>query len=107
VLLRPVPVRTATGTIRSKTWQPAGEYWQFPVGMRGSFREPTRVPLAEHYLLRIEAEGQPEELRYPVNTVAAEGLEVGQRGQPALHAAALGGERDLLRPGATAGDGRA
>jgi hypothetical protein len=79
VFLRPVPVETATGTVRSKTFKPAGEYVQYQPGSRSSFRSATRIPIAECYVLGIEVTGEQDELRYAVNTTAATRFEVGQR----------------------------
>lgn len=77
VFLRPVPVRTASGVIRSKTPKPAGEYVQYPVGSDRGFRSPTRIQLAEHVVLGIQVEGRQEEWTYAVNTAAAPTFAVG------------------------------
>jgi hypothetical protein len=77
VLLRPVPVRTATGVIRAKTFRSAGEYVQYQPGVREGFRTPTTIKLAEHYLLQIEVPGDSNDFRYAVNTAAAPGFNVG------------------------------
>lgn len=79
VFLRPVPVQTATGVIQSKTFKPAGEYVQYPVGNRQGFRSPTTIRLAEHFVLGIRVEGQSEDWTYAVNTAMAPQFEVGQQ----------------------------
>ncbi len=77
--LRPVPVRTARGVIRCKTFKAAGEYVQYPAGDRSGFRAPARIPMAEHYVLEIVLDGQPTALTYAVNTTAATAFDVGQQ----------------------------
>jgi hypothetical protein len=77
--LRPVPVRTATGIIRSKTFTPAGQYVQYPVGDRQGFRSPTTIQMAEHFVLGIQVEGQSDQFRYAVNTTAAVAFDIGRR----------------------------
>ncbi len=79
VFLRPVPIRTTEGVIRSKTLKPAGEYVQYPVGNRQGFRSPTTIQLAEHFVLGIQADGQSDEWTFAVNTAAAPAFEIGQR----------------------------
>lgn len=79
--LRPVPVQTALGVIRSKSYKPAGEYWQQPVGNREGFWTPTRIPIAECYVFGILVEGRPGEARIARNTVEARAFNVGQRVQ--------------------------
>ena len=77
--LRPVPVRTASGVVRTKTFRPEGQYVQYPVGNREGFRTPTTIQLAEHYVLDIEVDGQTGEFRYAVNTAGAAAFDVGQQ----------------------------
>jgi hypothetical protein len=77
--LRPAPIRTASGTIRSKEFSPAGQYVQYPVGDRQGFRTPTTIKLAEHFVLDIDVDGQSGPFRYAVNTTAATAFDVGQR----------------------------
>lgn len=76
--LRPAPIRTATGVIRSKTFQPAGAYVQYQPGDRSGFQTPTTIATAENFVLGIQVEGQPKELGYALNAVAASAFEVGQ-----------------------------
>lgn len=77
--LRPVPVRTASGIIRSKTFAAAGQYVQYPVGDRQGFRSPTTIQMAEHFVLDIQVDGQSSQFRYAVNTTAATAFDIGQR----------------------------
>jgi|SRR5688500_18713086 hypothetical protein len=79
VLLRPVPVKTATGVVRTKTFKPAGQYVQYPPGDRQGFRSPTTIQLAEHYVLDIDVSDQSDEFRYAINTAGAAAFDVGQR----------------------------
>ncbi len=76
VLLRPVPARTATGVIRSKTFAPAGEYVRYESGNR--YAQRTSIPMAEHFVLGIQVPGRSEELRYPVDPRAAATFEIGE-----------------------------
>ena len=78
-MLRPVPVRTASGVVRCKTFKAAGEYLQYPVGDRSNFRTPTRIAMPEHYVLEIAVDGRSDQFRYAVNGTAATAFEVGQR----------------------------
>lgn len=79
VFLRPVPVRTTNGIVRSKQFKPEGQYVQYPVGDRPGFRGPTTVHLAEHFVLDIEVDGESSPFRYAVNTAAAAAFDIGQR----------------------------
>lgn len=79
VFLRPAPLRTATGTIQSKTFQPAGAYVQYQPGTRQGFYTPTTIPTSEHFVIGIRVPGQPTELRYAANPTEASGLEIGQQ----------------------------
>ena len=81
VFLRPAPVQTALGVIHSKSYKPAAEYWQQPVGNRDGFWTPTRIPIAECYIFGIQVEGQAGEARIARNTVEAQAFNVGQRVQ--------------------------
>lgn len=78
VFLRPVPTKSAVGVIRNKQFKPAGEYTQQHAGQRSGFYAPTRIPIAECYIFEIQVEGWPEMARAALNTVAAQGFEVGQ-----------------------------
>jgi hypothetical protein len=77
--LRPVPIRTAAGVIRSKEFATGGQYVQYPVDSRPGFRTPTTIQLADHFILAIEVDGRSDALRYAVNTTAASAFHVGQR----------------------------
>ena len=79
--LRPAPEQTALGVIHSKSYKPAGEYWQQPVGNRDGFWTPTRIPIAECYIFGIQVEGQAGEARIARNTIEAQAFNVGQRVQ--------------------------
>ena len=78
VFLRPVPVETARGVIRGKTFQAGGEYLQYQPGNRQGFRSPTKITMAEHYVLAIEVPGRDDTFRYAVNTAMAPSFDVGQ-----------------------------
>jgi hypothetical protein len=79
--LRPVPVQTVVGIIRSKSFKPAGEYWQQPAGNRDSFWTATRIPIAECYIFGIQVDGQVDEARASLNTIESQAFNVGQRVQ--------------------------
>ncbi len=81
VLLRPVPRHSALGAIVSKTFKPAGTYWQYPVGARPGLRVANPIPISECYVFEVKAEGMPAPVHYPLNTVASEQFRVGQRVQ--------------------------
>jgi hypothetical protein len=77
--LRPVPVQTAAGIIRSKSFKPAGEYWQQPAGNRDSFWTATRIPIAECYIFGIQVDERAGEARASLNTIESQAFNVGQR----------------------------
>jgi hypothetical protein len=79
--LRPAPVQTAFGVIRSKSYKPAGHYWQEAVGSRDGFRTPTRISIAECYIFGILVDGRPGEARIACNIVEARTFNVGQKVQ--------------------------
>ena len=79
VFLRPVPLQTTRGVVRSKTFHAAGEYLQYPPGSRQGFRNPTKITMAEHFVLEIEVPDSKEPFRYAVNAALAPGFEVGQK----------------------------
>ena len=79
VFLRPASASTAIGTIRSKTYRPAGTYTQFQPGVDRGFRTPTEIPIAESYVFEIAIDGRSDPLRYSLNTTASERFSVGQR----------------------------
>ena len=78
--LRAAQAKTATGVIVGKTLQPAGIYRQYPGGRREGLREPSEIPIAESVVFAIKVEGLGT-VRYPLNTVAAQRFEVGQKVQ--------------------------
>jgi hypothetical protein len=51
---------------------------QYPVGDRKGFWAPATIPRAEHFVLGISVEGQPDELHYPISPRAASSYMVGQ-----------------------------
>jgi len=77
--LRPVPVRSAVGVVRSRALAPAGEYVQYQPGSRSSFHTPTTISMPEHYVLGIQLDGHRTEMRYAANPVEASNFAVGQR----------------------------
>jgi hypothetical protein len=79
--LRPVPVRMAVGVVRSKSFKPAGEYWQQPVGNRDGFWTASRIPIAECYIFGIQVDGRVGEARVSLNTVESQAFDIGQRVQ--------------------------
>lgn len=79
VFLRPAPLRTAMGIIRSKTFEPAGSYVQYQPGSRQGFYAPTTIPTSEHFVIGVQVPGQSTELRYAANPAEASALEIGQQ----------------------------
>jgi hypothetical protein len=51
--LRRVPIRQATAEIKTKTFKPAGTYWQQQVGTSRGFRAAIPITVAESYVLEI------------------------------------------------------
>jgi len=78
VFLRPVERRTVQGVITYKIFKPAGQYIQYPVGMRDSFYSPNTIPIAECYVFGIHVNEPVLDVGYVMNTVAATNFEVGQ-----------------------------
>jgi hypothetical protein len=78
VFLRPVELRTAQGTITNKIFKPAGQYVQYPVGMRSAFFAPARIPIAECYVFTIRVEDLAADVGVSLNTLATEEFNVGQ-----------------------------
>jgi hypothetical protein len=81
VLLRPVPLKTAIGTIVKKTFKPAGTYWQHPVGVNRGFRTATPIPIADAYVFEVALGEFESPVFYSLNTVASQAFEVGSRVQ--------------------------
>lgn len=80
IFLRPAATATATGVITSKTYKPAGEYVQYPAGLRrDSFYSPNRIPIAECYILVIHVDELQADVGYVANIREAENYSVGQR----------------------------
>jgi len=79
VFLRPVERRTAQGTITHKIFKPAGQYVQYPIGLRDSFYSPSTVPIAECYVFAIHLDQPSLDVGYVLNTVASGDFEVGQK----------------------------
>ena len=79
VFLRPAPTATATGVITSKIYKPAGEYVQYPAGLRReSFYGPNRIPVAECYILVIHVDDLHADVGYAANTIEAKNYTVSQ-----------------------------
>ena len=76
-LTKPDP-KTATATIKTKTFVPESKYNATPQGANRGFRTPATIAIAAHYTLELDAEGLGA-VRASVNEVAAKGLEVGDR----------------------------
>lgn len=81
VMLRPTPTMTATGTVQRKTHKPEGEYWQYQAGDRPGFRVPTKITIAEAYVLQIESPDIAEPVYAVVNVIEAREYEVGDKVQ--------------------------
>jgi hypothetical protein len=79
VFLRPVERKTAQGVITHKILKPAGQYVQYPAGMRTAFFAPSRIPIAECYVFTIQVDDLAADVAVALNTLAAEEYEVGQR----------------------------
>ena len=77
--LRPVERRTAHGVITHKIFKPAGQYIQYPVGMRDSFSSPSTMPIAECYVFAIHLDQHNLDLGYALNSMAARDFEVGEK----------------------------
>jgi hypothetical protein len=80
-LLRPAEAKTTMGIITSKTFRPASTYCQYPSGIRRGFWAPSEIPIAESIVFEIKAEGLPDGVRYPLNTVAAQQYKIGHKVQ--------------------------
>ncbi|HXA05582.1 MAG TPA: hypothetical protein VNY30_12120 [Bryobacteraceae bacterium] len=78
VFLRPVERKTAPGIITHKILKPAGQYVQYPVGMRAAFFAPSRIPIAECYVFTIQVDDIAADVAVALNTLAAEEYQVGQ-----------------------------
>jgi hypothetical protein len=79
--LRPIPTRSAVGTIVRKTFQPEATYWQFHSGANRGFRTPNAITLAEAYVFEVTVEGWDSLVRHALNTKASEGFREGDRVQ--------------------------
>jgi hypothetical protein len=51
--LRPVPIQQAAAEIKTKTFKPAGTYWQQQVGTNRAFRTAIPISIAESYVLEL------------------------------------------------------
>lgn len=81
VFLRPLPTTTAAGVVAGKSYKPPGEYTQMHGGTREAFHLPTKIPIAEGYVIDIELDNDQGSLRSLLNTVEAEQYQVGSRVQ--------------------------
>ena len=79
VFLRPVERKTAQGVITHKIFKPAGQYVQYPVGMRSAFFTPSRIPIAECYVFTIQVDDLAADVAVALNTLAADEYNVGQK----------------------------
>jgi hypothetical protein len=79
VFLRPVARKTAQGVITHKIFKPAGQYVQYPVGMRSAFFTPSRIPIAECYVFTIQVDDLAADVAVALNTLASEEYTVGQK----------------------------
>ncbi len=79
VFLRPVERKTAHGVITHKILKPAGQYIQYPVGMRDSFYSPDIIPVSECYVFAIHVDQPALDVGYALNSIAARDFEVGQK----------------------------
>lgn len=77
--LRPVERKTAQGVITRKIFKPAGEYVQYPVGMRSAFFAPSRIPIAECYVFTLQVDALAADVGVALNTLAAEEYNIGQK----------------------------
>jgi hypothetical protein len=77
VFLRPVPMLSARGVIKSKTYSPATEYTQYQSGNRSGFRQPTKIPIADGYLVDIRVKGWKKSVIARLNSSEAQRYEVG------------------------------
>jgi hypothetical protein len=77
--LRPVPRHSDAGTIRAKTFKPAGQYVRYDPGASRGMRMPTEIPIAEAFIFEIELDGRSETVGYALNTSASEKFAVDQR----------------------------
>jgi hypothetical protein len=79
VFLRPADRKVGQGAITRKIFKPAGEYVQYPSGMRDAFLAPARIPTGECYIFAVRVDGLSADAGVALNTLAAEEYEVGQR----------------------------
>jgi hypothetical protein len=77
VFLRPVPMLSAKGIITSKTYSPPTEYTQYQPGNRAGFRQPTKIPIADGYLVNIRVKGWKNLIVARINSSEAKRYEVG------------------------------
>jgi hypothetical protein len=78
-LLRPAETKSVAGVITSKVYKPAGEYVQYPAGLRrDSFYSPNRIPTAECYIVIIHVDDLHADVGYAANTIEAGNYNVGQ-----------------------------
>jgi len=81
VFLRPVPIQVGVGRIASKTFKPAGTYWQYPSGLDRGFRTATPIPIAEADVFQLAVDGFRAPVFFSLNTLASQAFQVGQRVQ--------------------------
>ncbi|MDZ4779721.1 MAG: hypothetical protein SGJ19_05670 [Planctomycetia bacterium] len=79
IFIRPVPRLTVVGTIVAKDYKGPETYRRYQVGGGRDFRPPTEMKIADGYVFTIRAEGLSQDVRYTLNTVAAQRFDIGQR----------------------------
>ncbi len=79
VFVRPVPRHWAQGVIVSKSYKPPGVYTQYEPGDRQGFCQPTRIPIAEGFVVEIDIDDAQGSVISLLNTVEATRYEVGSR----------------------------
>ena len=79
VFLRPANEKIDLGTIRAKTFSPAGTYTHYQSGNERGFRTPTKVPISEAYVFEILLNSQDTPVNYSLNIIASEQFSIGQR----------------------------
>ena len=79
VLIRPVPVQNSRGRVLSKSYKPPGVYMQHHAGTRQGFRVPTKIPIAEGYVIEIEVDDSNQVVSTLLNQVEARQYEIGTK----------------------------
>lgn len=77
VFLRPSATLKAKGTIIEKTFVPASNYSQQPVGAQRGFRGTNTIPISESYTFKIKLDSG-KIISNNINTISASKFDVGQ-----------------------------